>query len=77
MREAFTDVVLSAGWVVLGYVLLLDATMLLLVLTGARRVSLSRRWSGAEGHSEIFASPLTPAVSLLLPAHDEEEDGEE
>jgi cellulose synthase/poly-beta-1,6-N-acetylglucosamine synthase-like glycosyltransferase len=72
MREVFTDVVVSAGWVVLGYVLLLDVTMLLLVLTVARRVSLSRRWSGAEGHSEIFASPLTPAVSLLIPAHDEE-----
>jgi cellulose synthase/poly-beta-1,6-N-acetylglucosamine synthase-like glycosyltransferase len=31
-----------------------------------------RHWAGAEGHEEIFASPLTPAVSILVPAHDEE-----
>jgi cellulose synthase/poly-beta-1,6-N-acetylglucosamine synthase-like glycosyltransferase len=72
MREVVEDVVLTSSWVVLVYVLLLDSTMLLLVLAGARRVAQGRRWAGAEGHDEIFASPLTPAVSLLIPAHDEE-----
>ncbi|MGY1805081.1 glycosyltransferase [Blastococcus sp. SYSU D00922] len=72
MTEVLTDVVLAGSWAVLGYMLLLDGSMLLLVLAGARRVSESRHWQGAEGHGEIFASPLTPAVSLLIPAHDEE-----
>jgi cellulose synthase/poly-beta-1,6-N-acetylglucosamine synthase-like glycosyltransferase len=72
MREVLTDVVLAGSWAVLGYMLLLDSSMLLLVLAGARRVTESRHWQGAEGHGEIFASPLTPAVSLLIPAHDEE-----
>ncbi|MCF6745005.1 glycosyltransferase family 2 protein [Blastococcus sp. KM273128] len=43
-----------------------------LVLLGARRVAEARHWRGSEGHGELFASPLTPAVSLLIPAHDEE-----
>ncbi|MGY1837033.1 glycosyltransferase [Blastococcus sp. SYSU DS0510] len=72
MSGLLTDVVLTASWTVLGYTLLLDLSMLALVLLGARRVAEARRWRGAEGHGEIFASPLTPAVSLLIPAHDEE-----
>ncbi|MCZ2858570.1 glycosyltransferase family 2 protein [Blastococcus sp. VKM Ac-2987] len=72
MTEVLHDVVLTASWTVLGYTLLLDLSMLALVLLGARRVAEARRWKGAEGYGEIFASPLTPAVSLLVPAHDEE-----
>lgn len=72
MTGVLTRIVLTGNWVVLGYVLLLDTVMLLLVLAGARRVRATRHWAGAEGFDEIFASPLTPAVSLLVPAHDEE-----
>jgi cellulose synthase/poly-beta-1,6-N-acetylglucosamine synthase-like glycosyltransferase len=72
MRELATQVVLVLNWTVLGYVLLLDAVMLVIVLAGGRRVAASRRWKGAEGHDEIFASPMTPAVSILVPAHNEE-----
>jgi len=72
MRETAEDVVLAVNWALLGYVLVLDLIMLLLVLAGGRRVSASRRWQGAEGHRELFASPLTPGVSVLVPAHDEE-----
>jgi cellulose synthase/poly-beta-1,6-N-acetylglucosamine synthase-like glycosyltransferase len=72
MGTVLTRVVTTTNWVVLVDVLLLDLSMLLLVLAGARRVWASRHWAGAEGHDEIFASPLTPAVSILIPAHDEE-----
>ncbi|MCV2490583.1 glycosyltransferase [Geodermatophilus sp. YIM 151500] len=72
MHEVVGQLVVATSWGVLAYVLLLDLSMLLLVLAGGRRVAASRRWSGAEGHDEIFASPLTPAVSVLVPAHDEE-----
>jgi len=67
-----TGFLLAVNWTVLGYVLLLDVSMLVLVVFGARRVLANRRWAGAEGHEQIFASPLTPAVSVLIPAHDEE-----
>jgi cellulose synthase/poly-beta-1,6-N-acetylglucosamine synthase-like glycosyltransferase len=69
---AATAFLQTVGWTVLTYVVLLDVAMLVLVLLGARRVLANRRWSGAEGHEQIFASPLTPAVSVLIPAHDEE-----
>ena len=67
-----TGFLLAVNWTMLGYVVLLDVSMLVLVGFGARRVLANRRWAGAEGHEQIFASPLTPGVSVLIPAHDEE-----
>lgn len=72
MTGALAGVVLVISWIVLSYVVALDLCMLLLVLVGGRSVAATRRWSGAEGHGETFASPLTPAISVLIPAHDEE-----
>jgi cellulose synthase/poly-beta-1,6-N-acetylglucosamine synthase-like glycosyltransferase len=72
MPEFLTGALIAANWTLLAHVLLFHLSTLLLVLTGARRVSKTRQWKGAEGHEEIFASPLTPAVSLIVPAHDEE-----
>ena len=72
MRGLLTDTILVANWVLLGHVALFHLVTLLLVLSGARRVWRNRHWQGTEGHGETFASPLTPAVSILVPAHDEE-----
>jgi cellulose synthase/poly-beta-1,6-N-acetylglucosamine synthase-like glycosyltransferase len=72
MTDSVVHLVQVVNWTVFGYVVLLDLSMLLLVVFGARRVLANRRWSGAEGHEQIFASPLTPAISVLIPAHDEE-----
>ena len=72
MREFLTGVVTTLNWGVLGYVLVLDASMLLLVLVGGRRVATTLRWAGAEGLDRVLASPLTPGISVLVPAHDEE-----
>jgi cellulose synthase/poly-beta-1,6-N-acetylglucosamine synthase-like glycosyltransferase len=72
VRTLLTEIVLIVNWALFAHVLLLDLSMLVLVLAGARRVWAGRHWAGAEGHEEIFASPLTPAVSILVPAHDEE-----
>ena len=66
------DTLLVAGWVLTAHVALFHLVTLLLVLAGARRVWRNRHWRGVEGHEETFASPLTPAVSILVPAHDEE-----
>jgi len=67
-----TSFLATVSWTVLGYMILLDLCMLVLVAFGARRVLANRRWTGAEGHDQIFASPLTPGISVLIPAHDEE-----
>ncbi|SOE00191.1 glycosyltransferase family 2 protein [Blastococcus haudaquaticus] len=72
MREFLVDALLTAGWVLTAHVALFHLVTLLLVLAGARRVWRNRHWRGVEGHDETFASPLTPAVSILVPAHDEE-----
>jgi cellulose synthase/poly-beta-1,6-N-acetylglucosamine synthase-like glycosyltransferase len=72
MREFLVDAVLLANWTLLAHVALFHLVTLLLVLAGARRVWRNRHWRGVEGHGETFASPLTPAVSILVPAHDEE-----
>ncbi|RBY74975.1 glycosyltransferase family 2 protein [Blastococcus sp. TF02-09] len=72
MSEFLLDVLLVSGWVLTGHVALFHLVTLLLVLAGARRVWRNRHWRGVEGHDETFASPLTPAVSILVPAHDEE-----
>ncbi len=72
MRGLLADALLISNWVLVGHVALFHLVTLLLVLAGARRVWRNRHWRGAEGHDETFASPLTPAVSILVPAHDEE-----
>lgn len=72
MREVLLDAVLVASWVLTAHVALFHLVTLLLVLAGARRVWRNRHWRGVEGHDETFASPLTPAASILVPAHDEE-----
>ncbi|PRY15813.1 glycosyltransferase family 2 protein [Kineococcus rhizosphaerae] len=72
MSGVVADVLGALNWTVLGYVVVLDAVVLLLVVAAARRVLAHRRWSGTEGHDQLFASPLTPAVSVLVTAHDEE-----
>jgi cellulose synthase/poly-beta-1,6-N-acetylglucosamine synthase-like glycosyltransferase len=72
VSEVVRDLVAVATWALVGHVLTFHAVTLLLVLAGARRVQRDRHWTGAKGHDEIFASPLTPAASILVPAHDEE-----
>jgi cellulose synthase/poly-beta-1,6-N-acetylglucosamine synthase-like glycosyltransferase len=72
MSDALRHALLVANWVLLGHVALFHVVTLLLVGAGARRVWRNRHWRGVEGHDEIFASPLTPAVSILVPAHNEE-----
>ena len=64
---------LTVNWTVLGYVVLLDLAMLLLVLAGARRV-----WRNpATGRRRGARRDSSPARSrrpcrILVPAHDEE-----
>jgi cellulose synthase/poly-beta-1,6-N-acetylglucosamine synthase-like glycosyltransferase len=66
------DAIVAFDWFVLGYFLLLNSSYLLLI--GVASVDVARwlrRFSFA-GHDDIFANPLTPGVSVLVPAYNEE-----
>jgi cellulose synthase/poly-beta-1,6-N-acetylglucosamine synthase-like glycosyltransferase len=61
----------TVGWVSLGYLLLLDlAHLALVVLAGLDLVRHQRRAPFA-GLDQVFAGPLTPGVSVVVPAHNE------
>jgi cellulose synthase/poly-beta-1,6-N-acetylglucosamine synthase-like glycosyltransferase len=70
--ETFASAVLWFQWLVLGYFVVLNVTYLLLVVIAAATMA-RRTLSDADAvNDDIFANPLTPAVSVLVPAHDEE-----
>lgn len=72
MRDAIASVLDGFNWFVLAYFLVLNSIYLLLILTAAGDVvrHLRRRPFAAE--EDVFANPLTPPVSVIMPAHDEE-----
>jgi len=59
-------------WFVLVYFLLLNSGYLLLIAIASLDVARWMRRFSFAGHDDIFANPLTPAVSVLVPAYNEE-----
>ncbi|GAA2723783.1 glycosyltransferase family 2 protein [Cellulomonas aerilata] len=72
LRDAVALVMDLSLWPVLVYFLLLNSSYLALVLLAAREGSLNRRRASFTDHDETLSSPLTPAVSVLVPAYNEE-----
>lgn len=67
------DVFFSVSqWPVLGYFLLINSSYLLLIGLAATELTRHLRRVPFAGHDETYASPLTPAVSVLVPAYNEE-----
>src|SRR5919201_963628 len=66
------DIVTGFDWFVLGYFLLLNSGYLALICIAAGDVSRWLRHLSFAGHDDIFANPLTPAVSIPVPAYNEE-----
>ena len=60
------------AWVVLVYGLVLNTQYLVLLVLANRRIRASRRRDRLAGHDDLFANPLTPGISIIVPAHDEE-----
>jgi cellulose synthase/poly-beta-1,6-N-acetylglucosamine synthase-like glycosyltransferase len=58
--------------VALTYFALLNGTYLLLTLIAWRDITRHRREQAYSALEEVFASPLTPPISILLPAYNEE-----
>src|SRR5919204_1983502 len=66
------DLVTGFDWFVLGYFLLLNSGYLALIGIASVDVSRWLRRLGFAGHDDIFANPLTPAVSIIVPAYNEQ-----
>ncbi len=66
------DAVSGFNWFVLGYFLVLNSGYLVLIALASVDVTRWLRRLGFAGHDDIFANPLTPAVSVLVPAFNEE-----
>jgi len=72
MKEVVGDAVHGFDTFVIGYFLVLNTIYLILILiAGVELIRYFRRRAYA-GFDDVFANPLTPAVSLILPAHNEE-----
>ena len=72
MRDVVATALHAFDSFVLGYFLLLNTFYLgLIVLAGVEIIHVFRRHRFA-GYEDLFTSPLTPAVSLILPARNEE-----
>lgn len=71
VEDACSALLLTVGWVSLGYLLLLDLATLAIVVVGGTDVVRQQRRRPFAGLDRIFASPLTPAVSVVVPAHNE------
>ncbi len=72
MRDALVYVLGAFDWFVLGYFLVLNTSYLGLVVVAAMDTTRSFRRSTDGGHDDIFANPLTPPISVILPAYNEE-----
>jgi cellulose synthase/poly-beta-1,6-N-acetylglucosamine synthase-like glycosyltransferase len=72
MLSIVRDVIIGFDWFVLGYFLVLNSIYLLLVTIAALDVAGIMRRAPFSGHDDIFANPLTPGVSVIVPAFNEE-----
>ena len=63
--------VIAFNWFVLTYFLLLNTTQLVIILIAAVDVGSSVRWAPSNGFDELFANPLTPGISIVVPAYNE------
>lgn len=66
------DVLVGFDWFVLIYFLCLNLSYLALIGLAAASVARSMRRAGFAGQDDIFANPLTPGVSVVVPAFNEE-----
>ncbi len=73
MLEFAQAILYSFDWFVLGYYLALNSSYVLLLSVAAVDLSQRLRRQPFVGHDDLFANPLTPGVSILLPAYNEAE----
>jgi cellulose synthase/poly-beta-1,6-N-acetylglucosamine synthase-like glycosyltransferase len=72
MRTLLAELVIGFNWVVLGYAIAVALTQLLLVGIAAVHIARTLRRDIDSRMDDVFAHPATPAVSILVPAYNEE-----
>tara|TARA_R110002051_G_C8755997_1_gene500953 strand:+ start:3510 stop:4964 length:1455 start_codon:yes stop_codon:yes gene_type:complete len=72
MESVLSDVVFWITWALIIYYGLYNGIFLIILLRGAVQVSREVNWPSAMSLSEVFANPLTPGMSIIVPAHNEE-----
>jgi cellulose synthase/poly-beta-1,6-N-acetylglucosamine synthase-like glycosyltransferase len=72
VADAAATVLVTLDWAVLGYFFALNSSYLVLIALAAVDFTRTVRSAPFAGYDRAFASPLTPPVSVLVPAHDEE-----
>jgi cellulose synthase/poly-beta-1,6-N-acetylglucosamine synthase-like glycosyltransferase len=60
------------SWSVLAYYVVVNTIYLVLTVLAAVDFSKYLRRLPYAGHNDVFANPLTPAVSIIVPAHNEQ-----
>ncbi len=71
MKELIGDVLVTFDVVVLVYFLVLNTWYLVLLVIAAVHLARRRRREWLIGFHDLLANPLTPGVTVILPAHDE------
>lgn len=72
MIEALTQFTYWVTWILIVYYSIYNGIFLVVLLRGALEVSREVNWPSSMSLSEIFANPLTPGISVIVPAHNEE-----
>lgn len=72
MRDVAAEVLYGLDWAILVYFLVLNTTYLVLLITAWREIVRYVRRRPFARLDEVFANPMTPPVSIIIPAHDEE-----
>ena len=72
MIDVLKDALLGFDWFILGYFLALNGGYLLLIALAVFAIARNRRRRPFAGHDDVFANPLTPGVSVVVPAYNEE-----
>jgi cellulose synthase/poly-beta-1,6-N-acetylglucosamine synthase-like glycosyltransferase len=72
MRDFLESAVIGFNSFVIIYFLALNSLYLLIVLIASRAQRRAQRMSSETALEDLFANPLTPGVSVLVPAYNEE-----
>ena len=70
--EILTAVAFWVTWVLIVYYALYNGIFLLIVTRAAVAVRREVAWPSRMNLAEVFANPLTPGISIVVPAHNEE-----
>ncbi len=72
MSDVATSSIRAFDWFVLAYFLALSTSYLYLIMAGGAAAFRSLSRPHEPGQDDMFASPMTPSISVILPAYNEE-----